>query len=74
TTYPSYALNLAQLGALCISNLCATKPFFNLIGSNQPIKHLITDQLAQLINPLFCGLIHIYRHKIQYYGFKIQKT
>ncbi|OOT81606.1 hypothetical protein BTG95_12115, partial [Acinetobacter baumannii] len=26
TTYPSYALNLAQLGALCISNLCATKP------------------------------------------------
>ncbi|MCJ9375631.1 hypothetical protein K5F44_14150, partial [Acinetobacter baumannii] len=25
-TYPSYALNLAQLGALCISNLCATKP------------------------------------------------
>ncbi|MDH0194007.1 hypothetical protein, partial [Acinetobacter ursingii] len=26
-TYPSYALNLAQLGALCISNLCATKPF-----------------------------------------------
>uniref|UniRef100_UPI001330A8E0 hypothetical protein n=1 Tax=Acinetobacter variabilis TaxID=70346 RepID=UPI001330A8E0 len=27
TTYPSYALNLAQLGALCISNLCATKPF-----------------------------------------------
>ena len=22
----SYALNLAQLGALCISNLCATKP------------------------------------------------
>jgi hypothetical protein len=24
--YPSYALNLAQLGALCISNLCATKP------------------------------------------------
>ncbi|MDP1317777.1 hypothetical protein Q8H44_13230, partial [Acinetobacter lwoffii] len=28
-TYPSYALNLAQLGALCISNLCATKPFCN---------------------------------------------
>ncbi|WP_462183890.1 hypothetical protein, partial [Acinetobacter baumannii] len=27
TTYPSYALNLAQLGALCLSNLCATKPF-----------------------------------------------
>ncbi|MCZ3203559.1 DUF4902 domain-containing protein [Acinetobacter baumannii] len=27
TTYPSYALNLAQLGALCISNLCATKPY-----------------------------------------------
>ncbi|MFP0553048.1 hypothetical protein ACLDWC_14100, partial [Acinetobacter baumannii] len=27
TTYPSYALNLAQLGALCISNLCATKSF-----------------------------------------------
>ena len=26
TTYPSYALNLAQLGALCISNLYATKP------------------------------------------------
>jgi hypothetical protein len=26
TIYPSYALNLAQLGALCISNLCATKP------------------------------------------------
>ncbi|MEB3850939.1 hypothetical protein MSH00_18985, partial [Acinetobacter pittii] len=26
TTYPSYALNLAQLGALCLSNLCATKP------------------------------------------------
>ncbi|MGN9712377.1 hypothetical protein ACG9WQ_003105, partial [Acinetobacter variabilis] len=26
TTYPNYALNLAQLGALCISNLCATKP------------------------------------------------
>ncbi|MDH1698517.1 hypothetical protein N5I05_08150, partial [Acinetobacter johnsonii] len=24
---PSYALNLAQLGVLCISNLCATKPF-----------------------------------------------
>ncbi|WP_216070666.1 MULTISPECIES: hypothetical protein, partial [Acinetobacter] len=24
--YPSYALNLDQLGALCISNLCATKP------------------------------------------------
>ncbi|WP_436916074.1 hypothetical protein, partial [Acinetobacter gandensis] len=29
TTYPSYALNLAQLGALCISNLCATKPYRN---------------------------------------------
>ncbi|WP_213034564.1 hypothetical protein, partial [Acinetobacter baumannii] len=28
-TYPSYALNLAQLGALCISNLCATKPLNN---------------------------------------------
>ncbi|MCU4490046.1 hypothetical protein KTI26_12760, partial [Acinetobacter ursingii] len=27
TTYPSYALNLTQLGALCISNLCATKPY-----------------------------------------------
>ncbi|WP_286436382.1 hypothetical protein, partial [Acinetobacter sp. 251-1] len=26
TGYPSYALNLDQLGALCISNLCATKP------------------------------------------------
>ncbi|MFW1978985.1 hypothetical protein ACG9Y2_05915, partial [Acinetobacter baumannii] len=36
TTYPSYALNLAQLGALCLSNLCATKPidfkrYFKLI-------------------------------------------
>ncbi|MGS4869940.1 hypothetical protein, partial [Acinetobacter baumannii] len=30
TTYPSYALNLAQLGALCISNLCATKPVKNI--------------------------------------------
>ncbi|MCT9382263.1 hypothetical protein KTI39_16480, partial [Acinetobacter baumannii] len=29
-TYPSYALNLAQLGALCISNLCATKPVFSV--------------------------------------------
>ncbi|MEQ1096661.1 hypothetical protein ABLT41_02625, partial [Acinetobacter pittii] len=28
TTYPSYALNLAQLGALCLSNLCATKPLY----------------------------------------------
>ena len=48
--------------------------FFNLIGSNQPIKHLITDQRAQLITPLFCGLIDIYRYKTQYYGFKFQKT
>ncbi|MFX9502746.1 hypothetical protein ABTO67_17300, partial [Acinetobacter baumannii] len=30
-TYPSYALNLAQLGALCISNLCATKPFRSIL-------------------------------------------
>ncbi|MFC6053179.1 hypothetical protein ACFPT0_10070, partial [Acinetobacter portensis] len=28
---PSYALNLAQLGALCISNLCATKPIISKI-------------------------------------------
>ncbi|MFP0735793.1 hypothetical protein ACLDXR_10310, partial [Acinetobacter baumannii] len=35
TTYPSYALNLAQLGALCISNLCATKPIYtNLYRNN----------------------------------------
>ncbi len=47
---------------------------FNLIGSNQPIKHLITDQRAQLITPLFCVLIYIYTHKTQYYGFKFQKT
>jgi len=26
TTYPSYALNLAQLWVLYISNLCATRP------------------------------------------------
>ncbi|MFP0994708.1 hypothetical protein ACLD0I_14675, partial [Acinetobacter baumannii] len=32
TTYPSYALNLAQLGALCISNLCATKPISIIDG------------------------------------------
>ncbi|MEZ7294167.1 hypothetical protein ACBB12_19300, partial [Acinetobacter baumannii] len=38
TTYPSYALNLAQLGALCISNLCATKPFNFKKPTNLPSK------------------------------------
>ncbi|WP_369027616.1 hypothetical protein, partial [Acinetobacter baumannii] len=43
-TYPSYALNLAQLGALCISNLCATKPLWanrsshNTKKSNNKLK------------------------------------
>ncbi|MCE6081497.1 hypothetical protein WDA38_18965, partial [Acinetobacter pittii] len=36
-TYPSYALNLAQLGALCISNLCATKPIISTAFSIFPI-------------------------------------
>ncbi|MFJ0306781.1 hypothetical protein Q4303_17500, partial [Acinetobacter baumannii] len=39
TTYPSYALNLAQLGALCLSNLCATKPLSNYI----PIENWLND-------------------------------
>ncbi|MCU4518565.1 hypothetical protein, partial [Acinetobacter radioresistens] len=46
-TYPSYALNLVQLGALCISNLCATKPSEtqrkiceNLFLNNSALKKL----------------------------------
>ncbi|MFA8903197.1 hypothetical protein ACEJ55_17740, partial [Acinetobacter baumannii] len=38
--YPSYALNLAQLGALCISNLCATKPFLSDTGEIEQIIFL----------------------------------
>ncbi|KJE65999.1 hypothetical protein, partial [Acinetobacter baumannii] len=37
TTYPSYALNLAQLGALCISNLCATKPSLTIDDWNAAV-------------------------------------
>ncbi len=46
TTYPSYALNLAQLGALCISNLCATKPMHFIKASFiQTIKRLLKSGL-----------------------------
>ncbi|MFW1981451.1 hypothetical protein ACG9Y2_19065, partial [Acinetobacter baumannii] len=42
TTYPSYALNLAQLGALCLSNLCATKPWGSRkYRQNQNFKYII---------------------------------
>jgi len=53
TTYPSYALNLAQLGALCLSNICAIKPLesnletsYKLLFNKLPsicinIQHLI---------------------------------
>ncbi|MDM1755403.1 hypothetical protein HX122_10605, partial [Acinetobacter towneri] len=44
-TYPSYALNLAQLGALCISNLCATKPL--PLRKNTKVR---LKELAELYN------------------------
>ena len=48
--------------------------FFNLIGSNQANKAPSYRSTVYFITPLFCGLIDIYGHKTQYYGFKIQKT
>ncbi|MFH3897774.1 hypothetical protein WDA48_02305, partial [Acinetobacter pittii] len=57
TTYPSYALNLAQLGALCLSNLCATKPF--LIGFLKP-STLISPYNPIVMNISMISLSIIY--------------
>ncbi|MFA8916840.1 hypothetical protein ACEJ80_19440, partial [Acinetobacter baumannii] len=54
-TYPSYALNLAQLGALCISNLCATKPK----------KHTHIDLYTQNNMGMFFGVESLRNHRIK---------
>ena len=36
---------MAQLGALCISNLCATKPKFNDSENNKVVKKVISYKL-----------------------------
>ncbi|WP_447294984.1 hypothetical protein, partial [Acinetobacter baumannii] len=51
--YPSYALNLAQLGALCISNLCATKPYFFIMYSSAKV---ISKNSTQRIKILKSGI------------------
>ncbi|WP_373683709.1 hypothetical protein [Acinetobacter sp. YH12255] len=48
TTYPSYALNLAQLGALCISNLCATKPAYAIGNINVAVN--IWPEILKYLN------------------------
>ncbi|MFX8691980.1 LLM class flavin-dependent oxidoreductase, partial [Acinetobacter baumannii] len=57
TSYPSYALNLAQLGALCISNLCATKPgifIADVLGIydvyHQSAEHALTGAVQVPVN------------------------
>ncbi|MCH7308593.1 sel1 repeat family protein, partial [Acinetobacter sp. NIPH 1852] len=81
TTYPSYALNLAQLGALCISNLCATKPYdygfvrralpgeiFSLIGVDPTYRHvrLVSIVFLFIIFYLFARITYIFFNKLKF--------
>ncbi|MFA8903347.1 thioesterase family protein, partial [Acinetobacter baumannii] len=52
-TYPSYALNLAQLGALCISNLCATKPMENVNILTPNIYTVVASSQCKYLKPVF---------------------
>ncbi|KJE65332.1 hypothetical protein RR27_18550, partial [Acinetobacter baumannii] len=64
-TYPSYALNLAQLGALCISNLCATKPVPTIKSVNDPILSSLYNKGEKFSFPEYGALAKKYNERSQ---------
>ncbi|MEQ1260617.1 MFS transporter, partial [Acinetobacter pittii] len=71
TTYPSYALNLAQLGALCLSNLCATKPVTSIRWMLVAVfSHYFIGQLfAQCLHAFSFGLFHLIAMRVIFQNF-----